>query len=146
MEDIKEIKFRGRIINDVFCKDLFLETKIGNFAYGNLIVADNGDCFITSSAKTIDAGYESEAYKVDPETVSQYTGLKDKKKTKEYPDGQEIYGGDLFYYHGVLRKVVYRKDVAAWMGVVVKDNCGSCNFYLRNIIDDCTMRLDAEII
>lgn len=32
---------------------------------------------------------------VIPETVGQYTGLKDKKRTEEYPEGQEIYEGDI---------------------------------------------------
>lgn len=31
---------------------------------------------------------------VDPETVGQFIGLKDFKRTKEYPEGQEIYEGD----------------------------------------------------
>ncbi|MFB5758942.1 hypothetical protein [Paenibacillus medicaginis] len=30
---------------------------------------------------------------VDPETVGQYTGLKDSKRTQEFPEGQEIYEG-----------------------------------------------------
>ena len=29
--------------------------------------------------------------------LMEYTGLKDKKRTKEYPDGQEIYEGDIVY-------------------------------------------------
>lgn len=34
---------------------------------------------------------------VIPETVGQFTGLKDKKRTKEFPEGQEIYGeGDIY--------------------------------------------------
>ena len=32
---------------------------------------------------------------VVPETVGQYTGLKDKKRTEEFPEGQEIYEGDI---------------------------------------------------
>ena len=30
-----------------------------------------------------------------PETVGQFTGLHDDKRTKEYPEGQEIYEGDI---------------------------------------------------
>ena len=33
-------------------------------------------------------------YEVIPESVGQSTGLKDKKRTKEFPDGQMIYEGD----------------------------------------------------
>lgn len=32
---------------------------------------------------------------VIPETIGQYTGFKDSKRTKEYPEGQEIYDGDI---------------------------------------------------
>lgn len=31
---------------------------------------------------------------VDPSTVGQFTGLHDNKRTKEYPEGREIYVGD----------------------------------------------------
>lgn len=43
-------------------------------------------------------------YIVVPETVSQSTGFKDKKRTKEYPDGQEIYGGDIVIGHPNLKE------------------------------------------
>jgi len=32
-------------------------------------------------------------------TIMQYTGLKDRKRTKEYPEGQEIYEGDIITTH-----------------------------------------------
>lgn len=40
--------------------------------------------------------------KVSPNSLNlmQYTGLKDKKRTKEYPEGQEIYEGDILKYVG----------------------------------------------
>ena len=34
-------------------------------------------------------------YKVDPETVGEYTGLRDCKRTEEYPEGQMIFEGDI---------------------------------------------------
>lgn len=34
-------------------------------------------------------------YRVDPETVGQYTGVRDCKRTEEYPDGQMIFEGDV---------------------------------------------------
>lgn len=144
MRDIKNIKFRGKVKDNSFTTEM--TGKPNDWVYGNLIVSDNGDCFITTWEKSESAGYKSKIYQVHPKTVGQYTGLRDNKKTAVYPEGQEIYDGDLFYYHGVLRKVVYREDNTSWMGVVVKGNIGSCNFYLRDITDDYEVRLNAEII
>ena len=39
-------------------------------------------------------GFEC-CYEVDPKTVGEYTGLHDSKRTEEYPEGQEIYEGDI---------------------------------------------------
>lgn len=57
-------------------------------------------------------------YNVDPLTLGQYTGLKDKKRTKEYPDGQEIYEGDI-----VKDNEGYTTDVGLSEGV----------FFIQNI-------------
>jgi len=76
---------------------------------------------------------------VIPETVSRYTGLKD-------INGKEVYEGQYFYYHGVLRQIVYRVDVASYMAMVVKYNTGKCNFYLRDIIGDCIYNINVEVL
>ena len=50
----------------------------------------------------------------------QYTGLKDKKRTKEYPEGQEIYEGDVYKveyndtYDFAYYKVVYDSEEASF--------------------------------
>ncbi|MEE4578796.1 YopX family protein [Paenibacillus polymyxa] len=51
--------------------------------------------------------------RVIPETVGQHTGLKDSKRTPEFPDGQEIYEDDistkeemLFPLHGTRTGIV----------------------------------------
>ena len=42
---------------------------------------------------------------VQPATVGQSTGRKDTKRTKEYPEGQEIFEGDIMeYYNACVRK------------------------------------------
>lgn len=47
----------------------------------------------------------------------QYTGLKDNKRTKKYPQGQEIYEGDILKYSvdGYEQKTTYVvKDTVEW--------------------------------
>lgn len=141
---MKNYKFRGIVMNDGFCAGG--DVQIGDWVYGSLIVADNGDCLISSWKRTEGYGYMTTSYQVYPESVGQFTGLRDNKETEEFPNGEEIYEGDLFEYHGTLRKVVYREDNASWMGIVEKGSVDSCNFYLRDIIDSYNGNLKSEII
>jgi len=43
--------------------------------------------------------------------LMQYTGLKDKKRTKEYPEGQEIYEGDIIKARYAELQTVFKNEI-----------------------------------
>lgn len=73
----REIKFRGKRLDN------------GEWAYGNLQqqVVKNEEWYITSITSPFNE-FLNESHIIDPKTVGQYTGLKDK-------NGKEIYEGDI---------------------------------------------------
>ncbi len=73
---MREIKFRGKRIDN------------GEWVFGDLLNCEDGSKKIVNS---------DDFYEVIPETVGQYTGLHDSKRTKEYPEGQDIYEGDIVH-------------------------------------------------
>jgi len=79
----REIEFRGKSLdNGEWVYGLFCRTGSDGTRWHNVISA------ITETEVVYTA--------VIPDTVGQFTGLRDNKRTEEYPDGQKIYEGDLY--------------------------------------------------
>ena len=91
---MREIKFRGKRKDN------------GEWAYGGLLAFENMSLIVSGSVLISHDSTKPYSYLASdfwdevipetvPETVGQYTGLKDCKRTEEYPEGQEIYEGDI---------------------------------------------------
>lgn len=106
---MREIRFRGKCIDDVF----------GLWRHGDLVRRGNEQCFIREH-QAVGGWLE---YEVDPKTVGQYIGLKDK-------NDREIYENDIVSDGGVIGKVEYFEGLT-W------DSGGSFHpgFYCREWFD-----------
>jgi len=104
---MREIKFRGKRVDN------------GEWVYGSLI---GSDVIVGDIIEFTEEYFNCEYWwRVKPETVGQYTGLKDSKRTEEYPEGQEIYEGDIIKAVALAndhnqRGAITISAVEYWMG------------------------------
>ncbi|WP_127483957.1 YopX family protein [Paenibacillus ehimensis] len=122
---MREIKFRGkRIDNDEWVYGYL----IGNDVIVGKIVEWDSEFFCTEFW-----------YKVDPETVGQYIGLRDSKRTKEYPNGQEIYEGDVTRRGETTYQIVWMENRAKFGAKVIRSECvlvRNLTFPLDHYVDE----------
>lgn len=90
---MREHKYRGKRLDN------------GEWVYGGLIADGKGNYAIAKLVILNNCNTAS-VHMVDPATVGQYTGLKDK-------NGKEIYEGDIVHWNEYVGKVIFKNGLFA---------------------------------
>lgn len=101
----REIKFRG------ICKEEFHThheaTEVGEFVYGYLVCPNKIRTAMSEEHGGIGPGIVHVDIEVDPETVGQFTGIKDIK-------GEDVYDGDI--YKNLDNNLIGRFEIIGGVG------------------------------
>jgi uncharacterized phage protein (TIGR01671 family) len=91
----KEILFRGKRIDN------------GEWVYGDLFTGEHPSITWWERIEDVDGhpSFELDCADVEPETVGQYTGLKDR-------NGQRVFHKDLWHFHGLTYTVEWDEEYA----------------------------------
>lgn len=110
---MREILFRGKSIMRGEWIYGYLNQHRGNIRYDcDCEPIADGCYYINDWQAKIDTGMYGQDYKVDPNTVGQFTGLTDK-------NGVKVFEGDIVRYGDTIHRVVFeQRNGTAYFGLV----------------------------
>jgi uncharacterized phage protein (TIGR01671 family) len=120
---MREIKFRAKVDGKVVYSDGFMKHPNGTI----IVIID-----------IMDEGFKT--CPIDEGTLEQFTGLKDNKRTKEFPNGQDIYEGDTVRRIGT-------SNCSEFSGIVKYESIGFTTIdYDLPFDNDCVLGYQTEFI
>lgn len=132
MRTLREIKFRGKRVDS----GEWVEGFYVNYGF----TGEQKPHIIPTYASAL------YAFEVIPETVGEFTGIRDSKRTEEYPEGQDIYEGDNVTYPDAN---LLHHDTFTGVGTVEYDEESMCFYFTdRETVkmDEICINIEVEVI